>query len=70
MNIADHLNQLRIIPRGMLVTYMIVFYQTVQWFMTLGEPNMAQAGLVSVITGAGAAWFGLYLSSMDTGGKK
>jgi hypothetical protein len=70
MNIADHLNELRIIPRGMLITYMIVFYQTVQWFMTLAEPNMSQAGLVSVITGAGAAWFGLYLSSMDTGGKK
>ena len=31
--------------------------------MTIPEPNMAQAGLVSVITGAGAAWFGLYVNS-------
>jgi hypothetical protein len=67
MNIADRLNELRVIPRGMLITYMVVFYQTVQWFMSLPDPNMAQAGLVSVITGAGAAWFGLYVSS---GGKK
>lgn len=40
-----------------------MFYEVVQWFMTLEEPNMAQAGLVSVVTGAGAAWFGLYVNS-------
>ena len=31
--------------------------------MGLEDPNMAQAGLVSVVTGAGAAWFGLYVNS-------
>jgi hypothetical protein len=31
--------------------------------MALPEPNNAQAGLVSVIVGAGAAWFGLYVNS-------
>jgi len=65
--LADKLNELRIVPRAMLIMYMLVFYQVVQWFMALPNPNMAQAGLVSVITGAGAAWFGLYVSS---GGKK
>lgn len=65
--LADQLNQLRIVPRCMLVTYMVVFYQVIQWFMDLPDPNMAQAGLVSVVTGAGAAWFGLYVSS---GGSK
>jgi hypothetical protein len=31
--------------------------------MSLPEPNNAQAGLVSVVVGAGAAWFGLYCNS-------
>jgi hypothetical protein len=30
------------------------------WFMALPEPNNAQSALVSVVVGAGAAWFGLY----------
>tara|TARA_R100000734_G_C3318214_1_gene112147 strand:- start:3095 stop:3289 length:195 start_codon:yes stop_codon:yes gene_type:complete len=45
---------------------MIVFYQTTQWFMGLEDPNNAQAGFVSVIIGAGAAWFGLYVNSKTT----
>ena len=31
--------------------------------MLLENPNNAQAGFVSVIVGAGAAWFGLYVNS-------
>ena len=34
--------------------------------MALAEPNNAQAGLVSVVVGAGAAWFGLYVNSTST----
>ena len=34
--------------------------------MALPEPNNAQAGLVSVVVGAGAAWFGLYVNSTST----
>ena len=30
--------------------------------MNLAEPNNAQAGFVSVVVGAGAAWFGLYVN--------
>ena len=50
----------------MMVLYGIVFYNTMQWFMSLPEPNNAQAGLISVIVGAGAAWFGLYVNSTST----
>ena len=28
--------------------------------MGLEDPNMNQAGLISLVVGAGAAWFGLY----------
>jgi hypothetical protein len=31
--------------------------------MALTEPNNAQAGGFSIIVGAGAAWFGLYVNS-------
>lgn len=34
--------------------------------MALAEPNNAQAGLVSVVVGAGAAWFGLYVNSTSS----
>jgi hypothetical protein len=34
--------------------------------MALEVPNMAQSGFVSVIVGAGAAWFGLYVNSGRT----
>ena len=30
------------------------------WFMDLPEPSLEQSGLISVLVGAGAAWFGLY----------
>jgi hypothetical protein len=30
------------------------------WFMGLEAPNFEQSGLISVVVGAGAAWFGLY----------
>jgi hypothetical protein len=42
---------------------MLVFYKTCTWFMELPDPTNAQAGFVSVIVGAGAAWFGLYVNS-------
>jgi len=58
----DKLNAWRIVPRLLILSYMIVFYQTCNWFMALDLPNNAQAGFVSVIVGAGAAWFGLYLN--------
>lgn len=36
------------------------------WFQALPSPTMEQAGLVSVIVGAGAAWFGLYVNSTSS----
>ena len=34
------------------------------WFMALPDPNSQQASLVSVVVGAGAAWFGIYAGTM------
>ena len=43
-----------------LTTYIILLYKSTIWFMELPDPTSQQAGLISVIVGAGAAWFGLY----------
>jgi hypothetical protein len=61
--IPETMDNWRLIPRLLIFLYAIVFYQTMQWFMGLPDPNNAQAGFVSVIVGAGAAWFGLYVNS-------
>ena len=45
---------------------MFAFYNATQWFMMLDSPTNAQAGFVSTIVGAGAAWFGLYVNSGST----
>lgn len=60
------IDNLRIFPRIFIAVYIYVFYNVVEWFMDLTDPNMAQAGLVSVVVGAGAAWFGLYVNSGES----
>ena len=45
----ERLDAWRIVPRLLIVSYMIVFYQTCNWFMNLPDPNNAQAGFVSVV---------------------
>ena len=60
-------DKLRIFPRVFISVYIYMFYNVAEWFMLLPEPNNAQAGLVSVVVGAGAAWFGLYVNSTGKG---
>ena len=50
----------RIFPRVYITTYIYLLYKVVIWYMELGNPTMEQSGLVSIVVGAGAAWFGLY----------
>ena len=63
MEFADVLDAYRIFPRAFIGVYLYILVETVQWFMTVSEPNASQAGLISVVVGAGAAWFGLYTST-------
>ena len=58
--IAQAVDSWRIFPRAFLTMYIILLYYTVMWFMDLPDPTFEQSGLISVIVGAGAAWFGLY----------
>ncbi len=53
----------RIIPRLLILTMMAMTWNTLDWFMSLPDPNTQQASLVSVMTGALTGAFGLFLGS-------
>ena len=62
-NIPAYIDKFRLFPRAFIVAYIWMFWETGIWFMALEDPNTAQAGFVSIVVGAGAAWFGLYVNS-------
>ena len=64
--LPQFLSNWRTVPRLMMVLYGLVFYETMTWVMALEAPNNAQAGFVSVVVGAGAAWFGLYVNGKSS----
>ena len=53
----------RIWPRAFLSVYIFLIYYVVMWFLDLPEPTLEQSGLINILVGAGAAWFGLYVNS-------
>ncbi len=62
----EYFSRWRLFPRAFISMYIYLLFETTTWFMALEDPNNAQAGLISVIVGAGAAWFGLYVNSTST----
>jgi hypothetical protein len=60
IHLAKAVDAWRIFPRLFLTVYIILLYKCVIWYMNLPEPSMEQSGLISIVVGAGAAWFGLY----------
>ena len=58
--VAQAVDSWRIIPRTFLGVYVYLLYYTTFWFMSLPDPSFEQSGLISIVVGAGAAWFGLY----------
>ena len=63
IHMARAVDAWRIFPRLFLTVYIVLLYKVVIWFMDLPSPNFEQSGLVSIVVGAGAAWFGLYTGS-------
>ena len=61
--VAEAVDSWRIIPRAFLGVYVYLLYYTTFWFMELPNPTFEQSGLISIVVGAGAAWFGLYTNS-------
>ena len=60
IHMARAVDAWRIFPRLFLSVYVFLLYYSTMWFMGLEEPTLEQSGLISIIVGAGAAWFGLY----------
>jgi hypothetical protein len=60
IHLAKAVDSWRIFPRLFLTVYIVLLYKVVLWYMALPSPSMEQSGLVSIVVGAGAAWFGLY----------
>ena len=60
IHLARAVDAWRIFPRLFLSVYVFLLYYSTMWFMGLEEPTLEQSGLISIIVGAGAAWFGLY----------
>jgi len=63
IHMARAIDAWRIFPRIFITTYIFLLYKVVIWYMELPNPTMEQSGLVSIVVGAGAAWFGLYTGS-------
>ena len=68
IDLAVAVDQWRIFPRLFLSVYIYLLYKVTIWFMALPNPTFEQSGLVSIVVGAGAAWFGLYAGTSK--GKK
>lgn len=67
IDVAEAVNAWRIFPRIFIGVYLYLLVSVVDWYIALPDPTMEQSTLISVIVGAGAAWFGLYTG---TGGKR
>jgi hypothetical protein len=67
IHMARAIDAWRIFPRIFISTYIFLLYKVVIWYMELPNPTMEQSGLVSIVVGAGAAWFGLYTGSRAKG---
>ncbi len=60
IHLAQAVDAWRIFPRAFLSVYIFLLYYSTMWFMALESPTFEQSGLISIIVGAGPAWFGLY----------
>ena len=52
----------KILPKFMMLVMTLMSRRVVEWFMSLPEPSNAQAGLVSVVTGAMTGAFAVWMN--------
>lgn len=67
IDLAKAIDAWRIFPRIFISVYIYLVYAVVTWYMALETPSIEQSGLVSVMTGVGAAWFGSYTKTRGDG---
>ena len=66
IDLAKAIDSWRIFPRIFITTYIYLLYKVVIWYMNIADPTLEQSGLVSIVVGAGAAWFGLYVNGKSS----
>jgi hypothetical protein len=66
IHLAKAVDSWRIFPRMFLTVYIVLLYKCTIWFMALETPSFEQSGLISIVVGAGAAWFGLYAGTTNS----
>lgn len=69
---AKYIDDLKLLPRLMMLAVTILSYQSVHWYMSLPDPSVQQSGLVSVCMGALTGCFGIWLgkeAKTDRGGQ-
>ena len=62
---TDHIKKFlsyNLLPRFMMGVMTLMSWRVVEWFMTLPDPSPAQAGLVSVVTGAMTGAFAVWMN--------
>lgn len=59
---AEKVLEWKVLPRFMMLVMTLMSWRVVEWFMTLPEPTAAQAGLVSVVTGAMTGAFAVWMN--------
>lgn len=64
--LSETINRYRMIPRALMLTYMILLFWATEWFMALHAPNTAQGAFIGVVWGAGAVWFQIYVNGKPT----
>lgn len=69
IHLARAIDAWRPFPRLFIILYMYIVYRVIEWYLALADPTMEQSALISVVVGAGAAWFGLYLGSNNKGSR-
>ena len=58
---ATVIDQLKILPRLMMLAITIMCFQVTSWFISLPDPTLNQSGFCSVIFGCFSACFAVWL---------
>ena len=53
----------RVVPRLLVAGYAVLVWKVTEWVMALPDVSSQQAAIVSVVYGAAAGVFGLYVNS-------
>lgn len=59
----EQLDKWRVVPRLLVLSYMVFLVWVSAWFMGLADPLPSQSAFVTVLAGMAPAFFGLYVNS-------